>query len=266
MSFDWFWRLFRRPTVKPDPVPAIAEDIRIGASLHLGWTAVDQKGYNGWAGACPGCDIDAMSMCDLFKSLGVPTTILLNEQATWEAVQKAALEIAKSIDPKTIFVITESGHGGQVRDDNGDEKDQWDETVCMWDQQVRDDHVMELFRKFPVGLPVVLISDQCHSQGNFRAVPPRVASPIIKPMRYRARGPGWNGPLIQFAGCREAGVSYGGDEGGTWTQALLKTFVPNMTWKQWYDAAAREMDRDQVPMWVEFGGVSTGFRNGIIRK
>jgi hypothetical protein len=164
-----------------------------------------------------------------------------------------------------------SGHGGQIADNNGDEADKLDETICLWDGQVRDDDVLALIQKLPAGLRVVLINDQCHSEGNFRAFVRKVqrvvslgkygktrAQALVKASR------GWDGQLIQFAGCRENSYSYGAAAGGTWTQNLLSTFNPGFTWRQWFDAAASKMPGNQVPVWVEYGNVGDEFRNGRV--
>ena len=58
---------------------------------------------------------------------------------------------------------------------------------------------------------------------------------------------------MQFAGCREADYSYGGDTGGTWTQSLLQTLMPMMTWREWFDAAKAAMPDNQVPMLIRAG-------------
>jgi hypothetical protein len=36
-----------------------------------------------------------------------------------------------------VFFV--SGHGGQVKDTDGDEEDGLDETLCLWDGQCADD-------------------------------------------------------------------------------------------------------------------------------
>ena len=79
----------------------------------------------------------------------------------------------------------------------------------------------------------------------------------------------WNGPLIQFAGCREASYSYGGSSGGSWSQDLLlvQDTMSNLTWRSWFDQGRALMDTaQQDPQWVEYGDVRDYFRNGPALK
>ena len=46
---------------------------------------------------------------------------------------------------------------------------------------------------------------------------------------FRVDGTGYNGQLIQFAGCREDDYSYGDVTGGTWTLALLREWASGDT-------------------------------------
>lgn len=57
-----------------------------------------------------------------------------------------------------------SGHGGSIKDKNGDESDGKDETLCFMDQNMVDDELKEiLIDKLPEGVNLVVIMDCCHS-------------------------------------------------------------------------------------------------------
>lgn len=61
-----------------------------------------------------------------------------------------------------------SGHGGQLPDDNGDEKDGYDETLVPLDYQragqIRDDDLLkELILPLPDGVLMTAVMDCCHS-------------------------------------------------------------------------------------------------------
>lgn len=242
-------------------------------AVCIGLTSVDPKSYNGWAGDCPGCDIDARGMHELLSQNGFTSKLMLNSVATWKAVKSAVLGMAEGMKPGELLVVAMSGHGGQVPDKNGDEADKMDETICLWDGQVIDDDVLKMILELPHGIRLVLINDQCHSEGNFRAFVratqqavsfgawgKKTARPVVK------RKDGWQGQLLQFAGCREANYSYGGSGGGTWTQSLLMGYKADMTWRQWFDVSVAMMPLNQVPQWVEFGDVQDSFRNGPALK
>lgn len=61
-----------------------------------------------------------------------------------------------------------SGHGGKVRDDDGDEKDGYDETLIPVDYQkagqLRDDDIFStLIGPMPKGVVMTCVMDCCHS-------------------------------------------------------------------------------------------------------
>jgi hypothetical protein len=74
-----------------------------------------------------------------------------------------------------IFLLTYSGHGGQVPDTNGDEPDRKDETWVLYDGELVDDELHELYTQFKSGTRVVVLSDSCHSGTVTRAMYDRTA-------------------------------------------------------------------------------------------
>lgn len=242
-------------------------------AICVGLTSVNPYAYGGWAGDCPGCDVDAKGLYNLFVKKGFTSKIILNSEATWTQVRGTIVAASKDLKAGDLLVVAISGHGGQLPDDNGDESDGQDETLCLWDGQVRDDEMLKLINSLPGGIRLVLINDQCHSEGNFRAVA-RVAQRVISFGYWGNRPakpiievkPTWSGQLIQFAGCRESSYSYGSNTGGTWTQSLLGVYKDTLTWRSWFDFGKARMPGNQVPQWVEYGAVQDTFRNGAVLK
>jgi hypothetical protein len=242
-------------------------------AICIGLTAVDPASYNGWAGDCPGCDVDAKSLYGLFSKDGFSVKLLLNSAAIWKTVRSTILEASKNLKPNDLLIVAMSGHGGQLADDNGDEPSGMDSTLCLWDGQVRDDEFLKMINELPKGIRLVLINDQCHSEVNFKTVwrvitqaatlgkvGKKVAVPMVK------RDSPASIQLIQFAGCREANYSYGSNSGGTWTQSLLEIYNPNLTWRQWFDKAKAVMPDSQVPVWTEYGPVTPQFSDGAVLR
>lgn len=243
-------------------------------AICVGLTSVDPASYNGWDGKCPGCDVDAKGVNDLLTKNGFSTKLFMNSAAKWGPVKAAIFESASSLQAGDLLVVMISSHGGQLPDDNGDEKDGMDETLCMWDGQVRDDEVLKMIHQMPP-IRLVLINDQCHSEGNFRSMARTLQRTVSLGYWGRKHGKSvtkgvkegsWGGQLIQFAGCREASYSYGAESGGTWTQNLLGVYKPELTWKQWFDRSLARMPGNQVPQWVEYPVVSDDFRNGRVLR
>ena len=93
-----------------------------GISLHIGINRVDPDQYEGWDGQLTACEADAKDMIALAKKRGFKSsTMLLTKAATAEAVANAILDAAKTLKSGDLFFLSYSGHGGQVRDTNGDE-------------------------------------------------------------------------------------------------------------------------------------------------
>lgn len=154
-----------------------------GYSLHIGLNAVDPAHYMGWDGPLAACEFDAGDMAAVARSLGyAQTTVLLTRQATARRVTTAIAAAAQAMQPGDAFLLTYSGHGGQVLDTNGDESrrdygelgetaDTKDETWCLFDRQLIDDEMWALWAGFPRGSRIFVLSDSCHS-GSVTREPP----------------------------------------------------------------------------------------------
>jgi metacaspase-1 len=134
-----------------------------GVSLHIGMNRVDPKHYGGWDGPLQACEADAEDMADLAKKGGFSPTLLLTKKATREAVIAGVKAAAKKLKGGDIFFLTYSGHGGQVPDKSGDETDNQDETWCLYNGQLIDDELWELWAAFKKDVRVLVLSDSCHS-------------------------------------------------------------------------------------------------------
>lgn len=170
-----------RPT---PPDAAVAK----GYSLHLGLNFVDPAHYEGWDGELAACEFDARDMADLAGAVGYQAQTLLTKKAKRDAVTGAIKGISEKMKPGDIFLMTYSGHGGQVPDFNGDEEDHIDETLCLYDGQIIDDELYALWSGFPADCRVLVISDCCHSGTNVRArmVDEMLAMPAGPEARPRA--------------------------------------------------------------------------------
>ena len=116
-----------------------------GRSLHIGLNHVDPNAYNGWDGELFGCINDANSMKAIADSLKYTSMILTDSQASsWRVIQEIA-SASQALQTGDIYLITYSGHGGQVHDSNSDEEDAMDETWVLWDREVIDDELASLY-------------------------------------------------------------------------------------------------------------------------
>jgi metacaspase-1 len=134
-----------------------------GRSLHIGLNSVDPGAYGGWSGKLTACEYDAHDMRDICAGRGFQTTEILTSQATADAVLGALDEAAAGLVEGDLFVVSYSGHGGQLPDTGGEEPDQLDETWVLFDRQLLDDELYARWATFAPGVRVVVLSDSCHS-------------------------------------------------------------------------------------------------------
>jgi hypothetical protein len=132
-------------------------------SLNIGLNAVDPAHYDGWSGELAACERDATDMAALARVQKMKPTMLLTRAATRAKTIAAIGAAAKVLKKGDLFLLTYSGHGGQVRDVTGEEPDQRDETWCLYDGQLIDDELYFELAKFASGVRILVLSDSCHS-------------------------------------------------------------------------------------------------------
>lgn len=134
-----------------------------GASLHIGLNAVDPSHYDGWEGKLRACEADADSMQRICSRRGFATETLKTGSATRAGVLNRLEGLALKLSGGDTLVVSYSGHGGQMPDENGDEDDSLDETWCLFDGQILDDELHRVWAKFKPGVRIAVFSDSCHS-------------------------------------------------------------------------------------------------------
>ena len=260
-----------------------------GISLHIGLNFVDPKHYQGWNGELNACIADAKDMRALAKKKGFTgNTLLVDGQATTAAVAAAILDAAKKLAKGDIFLLTYSGHGGQVRDTNSDEKDndRMDETWVLFDRQLVDDELYNLWGKFKAGVRILVLSDSCHSGTVTRDIPvflgsgprpramPRPVGIAVENANrelYRSiqkNNPGAerakvNASILLMSGCMDNQTSMDGDKNGAFTGMLKKTwnggkFAGN--YRQLRDKIVSQMPSTQTPNYYFVGAANAMFQ------
>ncbi len=132
-------------------------------SVHIGLNSVNPAHYEGWSGELAACEFDAKDMTKLAKSAGMKSTTLLTRAATRAKALAAIRAAAKALKKGDLLFLTYSGHGGQIPDVTGEEKDKLDETWCLYDGELIDDELYLELSRFKAGVRVLVLSDSCHS-------------------------------------------------------------------------------------------------------
>jgi len=252
-------------------------------SIHVGLNEVDPKHYQGWNGKLVACEFDANDMEKLASERGFDSEKLLTKQATAEALTSTLKKASQKLESGDTLLLTYSGHGGQVPDANGDEKDRMDETWVLYNRQMVDDELYSLFGTFKPGVRIAIFSDSCHSgtvaKDAMDAVgPDRMARSVNGGDSQQPRAKGMpdevvrsvyeankdeyddiqkslppfdkaniGASVILTSGCQDNQTSLDGDKNGLFTQTLLEVWN-NGAFNSGYRTFRRRIAR-QMPPW-----------------
>ncbi|HYL79425.1 MAG TPA: caspase family protein, partial [Candidatus Acidoferrum sp.] len=251
-----------------------------GLAVTLGLNAVDPKHYGGWSGELNACEADAQDMAAIAKSSKFSTTTLLTRKATRAQLVKALRAAAKALKAGDIFMLSYSGHGGQLPDKNNDEPDGMDETWCLYDGEFVDDELYALYGQFAQGVHILVFSDSCHSgtvvkmayyhgttgaratpaggEVRFRAMPPDVAlrtyrknqkfyDKILTAKIPKGSQADPKATVLLLSGCQDNQLSQDGDFNGLFTGQLLRVWKDGKfkgNYRAFHRAIVRRMPPD----------------------
>jgi hypothetical protein len=260
-----------------------------GISIHIGLNSVDPDHYEGWDGALAACVFDAKDMHALAKKQGFSAgKPLLNEGATAKAVTGALRKAAKSLGKGDFLLLTYSGHGGQVKDTNGDEEqDNMDETWVLYDRQLVDDELYDLWGAFKPGVRILVLSDSCHSGTVTRDVPsfidggpkrramPRAVGIKVEEAHqklYRkiqkshkgSEKAKVKGTVLLISGCMDNQFSMDGDRNGAFTARVKEVWANGKfsgSYRRFRDAIRAGMADSQSPNYYFVGASNPKFES-----
>jgi hypothetical protein len=272
-----------------------------GISLHIGLNSVNPDHYDGWDGKLAACESDAKDMQAIAKKQSFASTLLLTRKATYKAVSEAISEAATKLRTGDIFLLTYSGHGGQVPDGNRtEEEDGKDETWVLYDRQLIDDELYALWGQFEAGVRVFMLSDSCHSGSVARAAvygdlaaTPKLAKAFPKPRAQRFRAMPTNvanrtyaahrklydgiqrehpageraavgASVLLISGCQDNQLSSDGDRNGLFT-GTLRTTWKNGAFAGGYRTFHKEIGR-QMPPWQTPNYFRTGLLSPVFER
>jgi metacaspase-1 len=269
-----------------------------GISLHIGLNSVDPAFYEGWDGTLLACENDADSMNKIASNLGYEAHNLTTKKATRSAVTDAISDAAKTLNADDIFLLTYSGHGGQVPDTNGDEPDGKDETWVLYDGELVDDELHELYTTFKPVTRVVVLSDSCHSgtvtramydrtapiEAEFglrshsvfrsKAIPSDIQAKVVKRHRQEfdkiqgdtkaavMRSP--EATILLISGCQDNQLSSDGDVNGLFTENVLKVWNDGkykQDYRHFQKSIKRSMPPSQQPNYFVVGAPDRAFEH-----
>jgi len=249
-------------------------------SLHIGI-----NDYPGTNMDLKGCVNDALDWRGALMQRGFDDqTQMLDSAATKKAMVALISDIVDKTGKNDIAVITYSGHGTWVPDQDGDEADGRDEALCPHDMNdngdvLTDDELYEIFGSRKRGARIIFVSDSCHS-GSVTRMGLRADDPFA--------GESWNFQQTKFmppgmylnpdqlllakrvekavvqskvraatvllAGCKDTEYSYdawfNGKPNGALTYIALwclNKMTPNSTYWDWYKAIRQYLPHTHYP-------------------
>lgn len=123
-----------------------------------------------------GCVNDARNWGRTLGELGFAVEFLIDGQATRAAMIKALERLVVQASPGDVLVFQYAGHGTQLEDLNGDERDRFDEAFVPIDYQkgayLLDDDLAAITDRLPAGVNMTWFIDCCHSGTITRFIPP----------------------------------------------------------------------------------------------
>jgi hypothetical protein len=267
-----------------------------GRALTIGLNAVDPRHYGGWTGELNACEADARDMAGIAQSKKIGVKTLLTKAATRSKVMGEIAKVAKALKAGDIFMLSYSGHGGQVPDINDDEPDAQDETWCLYDGELVDDELYAQLGKFAQGVRILVFSDSCHSgtvvkmayyQGTtaargaglgpqpvrYRFMPPDVAlrtyranqsfyDKILKNAKLKGSEQSVRASVLLISGCQDNQLSADGDFNGLFTSQLLRVWKNGAfkgDYRKFHKEIIQRMPPDQTPNYFRVGQIDKKF-------
>ncbi|MCA1604585.1 MAG: caspase family protein [Acidobacteria bacterium] len=267
-----------------------------GLALTIGLNSVNPAHYSGWSGDLVACEADAQDMTSIAKANGFKVTMLLTKSGTRARVVKEIKSAATRLKSGDMFVLSYSGHGGQLPDLNADETDAEDETWCLYDGEQVDDELYALLGRFAKGVRILVFSDSCHSGTvtkqahtrnlhvgrsaltgsevmRFRNMPPDAAlrtyrqnkkfydkiltDPSLKTARSKIAA-----SVLLVSGCQDNQLSQDGQFNGLFTGTMMRVWKEGAfkgDYKRLHKSIVGLMPPDQTPNYYFIGAANTKF-------
>ena len=237
-------------------------------------------------------------MASIAKGKKFQLTKLLTKAATRARVMAQINKAARTLKSGDIFMLSYSGHGGQLPDMNNDEPDAQDETWCLFDGEMVDDELYALWQKFAPGVRILVFSDSCHSgsvtkmayyrgtvatrgagvqskEVKYRFMPPDVAlrtyrtnkefyDKILKSRILKENQRPVRASVLLISGCQDNQLSSDGDFNGLFTAQLLKVWKNGAfkgDYKKFHKGIIKRMPPDQTPNYFWTGTANPKFES-----
>ena len=236
--------------------------------------------YPGTNNDLRGCVNDAKAWSSLLEYVyGFKSELCLDNKVTHHKFVQTVGNLLSDSKSGDDIVITFSGHGTNVADNDGDESDGRDEALCLYDAYLIDDQIRDLFKLINPNAKLTFISDSCHSGTNTRSFMqtlrnvnnpiPRFMPPEDDFEAYSVKGADIKGKIfhpesgmkeILISGCLPQEYSYDAHIGGAFRGAMsfyaieiLKKY-PTITYNNFHAQLKKILPSNQYPQTPQLEG------------
>jgi len=140
-------------------------EIRSGLTKRALCIGIDQ--YPNPNDRLGGCVNDARNWSNWLHEQDFKVEMLTDAQATHSGITNAIGRIIRESQPGHVIAIQYAGHGTRLPDQDGEERDKYDEALVPHDHRengyVLDDDLAALCSQIPTGVSVTFLMDCCHS-------------------------------------------------------------------------------------------------------
>lgn len=226
-----------------------------------------------------GCVNDAEDWATLLSDVFAFAAIILHDnRATGEAILTALMDMAENAFPGDHVGFTYSGHGTSVPDRSGDEADNRDEALYVYDGVLLDDELRRIIRRLRPGVAMTVITDSCFSgsitrdldpiggtgtRGRRRYRPSTDTRLMSKPVRRRLLYPERDMQEVVLTACNSTEYSYDAFINGRWNGAFTAAAIPiiranpTQTYREFHAAIRRVLPSAQYPQRPQLEGART---------
>lgn len=169
-------------------------------SIHIGVNEPGAASAHDVRVRLPDSEAAAWRMAELASQAGYHSMLVLRGRtATLATVEAALWNASQLLGEGDALLVTFSGHGGQVPDQNGEERCGADESWSLHDGELLDDTLSGYWRLFKPGVRIVVVSESCFSGGIIRTGDDHAAPPAAPDRPRVMRGGGYRGPEPDWA-------------------------------------------------------------------
>jgi hypothetical protein len=212
-------------------------------AVITGLTKISEEAY-GDDGSLPDVALDIKRMETLSKQMKCKTVRLKDKKATCAGMDAEWIKAGAELGAKDFLMLYNSGHGTQIADVNGDESDNLDEALCLYDGLFLDDRVGIFLESLAPGVRVLLITDTCTSGSVTRGLKRKPRKTLFRKLKtFKPVA-----EIIHIAGCEDGDVAMSTGKGGALTIGLLKALKKNrsLAFGAWAETAQKLISEQKI--------------------